>query len=465
MPDNQRGEVWRVRERSAPVSTVLNFTPDGLVLGAGTVLIRTEGPRRLHGLAGREAQVLALLSAAYGRAIPSSVLGNIARAAKAWSQGDDCLAYVHLAHARLGELQYARDAAQRLMMVDSFLKAGGSPRTIFEALKVSRSYVDALEKDYNPAEPRVPPGSGKPSGEWTKGDASGGEPASAEQTGNTESSTHSPLSYVAPPGSPSWLAELEPAAAASLGEFAATVVVSAAGAALVLGLIFIPSPNNIHVEGEVAGIPGLRYSWNRDEAVLRFTYESPDGQIHVFTAQRDTEGLFRDEQGRVVGRVLPGGTIAVDPAAVSPDLVQDDEPKLCPAPGKDRRTNARGLDYENYIKSIVNPQSPTPPYMGYKLSNTRGAVTFDDCEQSSGTMVEIKYGYAKFLQTEWGRELVAAMFVKQATNQVAAAGTRPVRWYFSDKQTADYAKQVFTTADQGLGEIQIKFEPWPGSTK
>lgn len=106
MPDNQTCEPWHMRERNVPLSTVLNFAPEGLVLGVGTVLLRAEGPRRLQSLAGREAQVVALLSAAYGRAVTPSVLGNIERAAKAWREGDDCLAYMHLAHGRLGELQH-----------------------------------------------------------------------------------------------------------------------------------------------------------------------------------------------------------------------------------------------------------------------------------------------------------------------------------------------------------------------
>ncbi len=111
------------------------------------------------------------------------------------------------------------------------------------------------------------------------------------------------------------------------------------------GLLFIPSPNDIHVEGDVQGIPGLRYSWNRDEALLYFTYEDSDGQQHTLTAQLDGD-VFRDGQGRVVGRLLPGGTLAIDPNSISSDLVQDDEPRLCPAPVKDRRTNNLGLAYD-----------------------------------------------------------------------------------------------------------------------
>lgn len=60
----------------------------------------------------------------------------------------------------------------------------------------------------------------------------------------------------------------------------------------------------------------------------------------------DKDDVFRDGGGRAVGMVLPGNTVALDPAALSSDLVQEDEPRLCPAPVKDRRTNDLGLDYE-----------------------------------------------------------------------------------------------------------------------
>lgn len=118
----------------------------------------------------------------------------------------------------------------------------------------------------------------------------------------------------------------------------------------------------------------------------------------------------------------------MDAAAVSPNLVNKDEPRLCPDPTKDRRTNDLGLEYENYIKTIVNPENPTPPYMGYMLPNVGKGTSFDDCQHSTGTMIEIKDGYAEFLKTDWGKTLVTSLFVKQATAQIQAAGnaTRPL---------------------------------------
>lgn len=459
MLDKRLREAWHARERDVPISAELNFTRDGLVLGAGTVIVSADGPRLLKSLDGEEARVLALLSAAYGKAVPPSVLGNIRRAVEAWRTGDDCLAYVHLAHARLGELTHPRDAAQRLVIVDAFLNAGGGPRTIFQALKVGRSYIDALEKDYNPNEPRVPAGSGRTSGEWTR---DGG------------ASSPSRLSFLASGAASriggqwtrllSWIAELDAAQLAALGLYAARVLTPVGGAAAVFGLLFIPSPNDVRVEGEVAGIPGLRYSWNRDEAVLHLTYDGAGGVQRTFEAQVDGN-VLRDARGRVIGRVLSGRAVAIDAAAVSPDLVDDGEPRFCPDPSKDRRTNDKGLGYENYIKSIVNPGNPTPPYIGYMLSNAVRPVSFDDCEHSTGTMVEIKDGYADFLETDWGKALVTQSFLNQAMDQIEAAGTRPVRWYFSQKQVADFAKGLFEIADEGRRNIQVIFEPWPGRKK
>jgi hypothetical protein len=77
------------------------FSSDGLALGAGTILLSAVGPRRLADLQGEEARLLALLSAAYGKAISPSVLGNVERAAKCWREGDETAAVTHLVHAGL----------------------------------------------------------------------------------------------------------------------------------------------------------------------------------------------------------------------------------------------------------------------------------------------------------------------------------------------------------------------------
>jgi hypothetical protein len=147
-------------------SPAMIFTPQGLMLGAGTILVPAEGTRKLASVEGREQEVLALLSAAYGRAVAPSALGNIERAAKCWSVGDDFTAHLHLAHTGLRALDDFPRAAHRLRMAKGALDHGASPRALFEVLRIDRHYIDALEKRYNPAQPRVPAGY-PDGGEWT----------------------------------------------------------------------------------------------------------------------------------------------------------------------------------------------------------------------------------------------------------------------------------------------------------
>jgi hypothetical protein len=113
------------------------------------------------------------------------------------------------------------------------------------------------------------------------------------------------------------------------------------------------------------------------------------------------DDLFLDQRGRVVGRVLPSGSVAIDPAAIFPDLIKDDEPKLCPAPGPDRPGGSeKGRDYEDYVKKFINPENPTPRGWGFQLPNLKqgGALVYhDDCQHSTGMMAEIKGEYAGVL--------------------------------------------------------------------
>jgi hypothetical protein len=349
-------DEWRARERAVPISAAMMFGREGLVLGAGTVVVPAEGICRLKSLKGREQRILALLSAAHGKAVPPSVLGHIERAGKAWSTGDDCLAYIHLAHARLQPSEDTRSAAYRLFVADSVMGNGVAPRTIFRALKLGSSYIDSVEKAYNPAEPRVPAGSGGTSGEWTDG----------EGTAADDSKGSSLLGRMPPPPA-SFLGALDTAEVAELSLYASRLLGPVAAATAAFGLLFIPSPNNVHVEGDVPEIPGLRFSWNRDETLLHLTYDDPNGGQRTFALEVDGD-LIRDDDGKVVGRVIGGNRIAIDTLAVVPDGVKEDEPRLCPAPAPDVPGNDQGRpyednrsrQYEDFVKLLINPP-PTGP--------------------------------------------------------------------------------------------------------
>src|SRR4029077_18629246 len=104
-------------------------------------------------------------------------------------------------------------------IVNGFLKAGTSPRAVFEAFHFGGAYVDAVEKFFNPDEPRVPAGSGRTSGEWTDGEETGGDDAARAGTAGQEEQG-SPLLGRMPLPAASFLGELNAAQAAELGAYA-----------------------------------------------------------------------------------------------------------------------------------------------------------------------------------------------------------------------------------------------------
>ncbi len=472
--EQQLRDGWRVRERAVPVSPVMNFTSEGLVLGAGTVLLATDSGRALKRVQGQEIRILALLGAAYGKAVSPAVLGNIERAAKAWRDGDECLAYMHLAHSGLHAPRDVGAAAYRLFVAENAIKAGLTPRAVLRALGISGSYLDAIEKTYNPTEPRVPAGSGRTSGEWTASDAATTDGFN-EEAGRAGTRGSSVLGRMpAAPSPNSFLGDLTPAQAAELGVYALRVgswATLAGAAAAVFGLLFLPSPNELRVEGDVPQIPGLRYSWNRDESQLHLTYDRPGGAQRTFALHLDGDDI-RDEKGRIVGRIIGGNRIVIDTIAVLPDLVNQNEPRLCPehAPdvagsdqGKPYEQN-RARQYEDFIKLLINPPpvGPTPSGFVYYLSNPEngGLVSYDDCKKANGILFEIKgEGFAKL--TKALPDAIAQDFLSQASRQVAASGGRPIVWIFAEEEAAQFARRLFD--DHKLYGITVGYIHWTRS--
>jgi hypothetical protein len=455
--DKQLRDKWRARERAVPVHPVLTFTTEGLVLGAGTVLLKAFGSRQLQDVREHEAWVLALLAAAYGKAVPAAVLGNIERAAESWRNGDECLAHIHLAHSGLLPPRDVRTLACRLFVAENAMRAGVSPRAVLQAC------TSSVGKAYNAAEPRVPAGSGGASGEWTDSEEAGENAASRAQTAREEAPRLS-LLETTPPASTSFLGTLDAAQLIKLGLYIGRFATVAGGAAAAFSLLFIPSPNDVRVEGEVSGVPGLKYWQNGDEAILHLSYDTPDGGRQTFAAYFDGDEL-RDEHGKVIGRVLPDGGVLIQSALVSPALVKDDEPRLCPAPGPDKK-GERGRAYENYVKSFVNPPpNTTLPGIGFQLPNPQDSgalVYYDDCRRTTGMMADAKGPvYAKLLTFDQPMASVIMEWWYRAGRQIAASDGRPVRWYFAELDAALAARELFDSDNrEGRARIEVVFLPW-----
>jgi hypothetical protein len=263
-----------------------------------------------------------------------------------------------------------------------------------------------------------------------------------------------------------FLAHLPAPLAQRLGVWAlAQLGLEVAGAVATAGLLLLPSPNRIRVEGEIKGLPGGRYSWNRDESELHITYQTADGQRRTFTAQlKDNQFLGPD--GQVVGRVLPQGNVTIETDALPGRPANDNEPKLCPLPQPDKRTNDKGLAYEAFMRPRINPTMPTPLGFGYYLTDpsTDKPVEFDDCQQMTGIMVDYKHRYWMLLSNPKTQWFTIEKLWKQALDQVYAAGERKIRWYFAERKAADYVRDLFNE-DHDRRRIDIVHEPMPESAE
>jgi hypothetical protein len=78
-------------------------------------------------------------------------------------------------------------------------------------------------------------------------------------------------------------------------------------------------------------------------------------------------------------------------------------------------------------------------------------------------MVDAKGDYAGVLAFSQGSGSIANQWVDQSGAQIAASGGRPVRWYFAEAASADFARRLFEKAGGGRDRIEIVVLPWPGS--
>jgi hypothetical protein len=160
------------RAASAPLYSAMVFVGDALVLGAETRLGLANRSLLLKqdGEAFDGARVAVLLAVACGRLIAPWELVHIRCALEKQSEGQTPLALVHLALANLPKLQPSVEAAWRLSAADELIKRGMGPGELLAALEIGNATAEEVTRTYNPDQLRVPAGSGRPSGRWTKGD-------------------------------------------------------------------------------------------------------------------------------------------------------------------------------------------------------------------------------------------------------------------------------------------------------
>ncbi len=358
------GEFFRLCKQRA-LHALLAFTDAGLALGATLLAPLRRGAAGVETLdLSGEDHIVAALTATFLAPVDVALLGKLRRACDLWARGDKSLAQIYLAGLRLPPID--AEQALRLHLADRLMASGFSPCELCKQLGFE---LPAGLKKYSPDQPRD--GDGK----WTSGAGGGAastdsylsyaDDASAEQAKApapaSASATGTVVAEAASAGSATATAAAAGDAAAEgailgpLGAEAlaglASVAAGFAGATAAFGLLFIPSPNGGLVSrGPVPGEPGLNYSLDHDEGLLRITAGAPAGEP-VVAADLGPDGIYRDETGAPIARAA-GASVVIDPDTVraaarakSDDAEGvktgaeaatengDEEPKLCPAPG------------------------------------------------------------------------------------------------------------------------------------
>lgn len=469
-PVEEHSEHWRAVGRFRGLHASMSLEKDGLVLGAKTLLVKRDCDGALA-LGGEETRLLTLLAVAYGYPLPLSLLDTIRKASKYARAGDEGMAAMLIALARMPRLRDPADAARRLFIADGLMEDGISPRDIWTALDFDPAPLDELEKYYNPNEPRVPSGSGRSSGEWTSGNTSFDAKAPAGPSarsvpevddaaeGATEGEMSEAASTAGSVAESGW--EVLPEIAARVG----------GPLAFLYELLHSTPAGGDHHDQPVPGRPDLLYSWNDDEMHVDIRRAS-DGKI-LGQAFRRPDGKLRLSPG--LWRLLNVHPY-VDPDTLPPEDPRSSrhnvEPQICPEPPRPDKPQGTvaSMAYVTYVKTLVN-QPPTPPGLGYQLPNPwdKGKLVFyDDCRRKTGTMIEYKgRGYAKRLVDPKAiafQNNIASQWLGQATRQVEASGGRPVEWYFAEMPALEFARNLFNRHEY-LKRIKLIYAPLPETTR
>ena len=219
--------------------------------------------------------------------------------------------------------------------------------------------------------------------------------------------------------------------------FALRVIASRINTATaVFQILFIPTNRSLISEGTLPDHPDITYRYDQGTGVLSLEHQGAP----VFSSRADNDGLFRDSDGRPIGRKIDGNLILDGDALPDAKNRPNDKPKLCPDPSEEDTTGRkeRAKKYETYISGLK-------PGLAVKLKDpaTGRDVKFDGCRESDGTMLEAKGpGYLEKL--EEGHPIVwkniEDEFDDQAKRQsrAAMARGRRVEWHFADVNVMDH---------------------------
>jgi hypothetical protein len=335
-----------------------------------------------------------------------------------------------------------------------------------------------LSKDYDPDQPR------DEKGRWTR---EGGGAVAAGAVADA-------FNLYGAPSAAAGLRALAQralgAAAALLPEGAAAVGVAVVGSAAVLGTLFLPINRASVATGTLPDAPEFSYKYNQDTGRLTVTRQNADGTADtVFAGHHDKDAVFRDENGNAIGRYL-GDSVALDadavrgyearrrsdaqapPGAIAQSTARTrSDPEVCPDPSSDKpgRKDPGAVAYQMYVQMFVNGE-PLEEGLGIRMIKPDGEpVYFDDCRRRddgvhpAGSLVEAKgYGFSEHMNSDNAYPWFGMLqdMLDQSASQIAAAGGRPIEWYFAEEDVANYMSGVFARLRPGITVHYLQAPPW-----
>jgi hypothetical protein len=342
----------------------------------------------------------------------------------------------------------------------------------------------ALAKDYDQNQPR------DDDGRWTSGGGSGTK-SPPEASGSSLSGAAAGAVAIADTatvfGNPYSVQALKEIAARALAAIVAVLPDGAAaaglaigGAALVFRTLFVPTNKDLGSSGTLPDAPDFAYRYDLDTGRLTVTRQNEDGTTEtVFSGHHGADAVFRDENGRPIGRFL-GDSVALDADAIrgyearrKSDSVDQagaaaqsiararTDAKLCPDPTVESIAGRKlpALLYQSQISGL-------PPGVDFRLVDpaTGRDVSYDACwPAKQGEMGEAKGpNYFKFMidPDHWYKWYQGVAQIKdQMERQARAAGARHVEWHFAEQGPADYFRRYVEANPLTLSNVHVFYTP------
>jgi len=245
------------------------------------------------------------------------------------------------------------------------------------------------------------------------------------------------------------------------------------GPAAFLGALLIPTNRSNVSEGTIPDSPGLAY--RNDEGILTLYHVDDDGRrTIIFNGRPDSDQLYRDEQGNIIGRNIGNGQgFGIDPEALPKlaekidtvknpeyraqlhayvDAVVNSEPRLCPLPSPDpgKNNSVQSGMYQSRLCGL-------PPDWGVAYNGAR----FDGCDPATGVLLECKaLGFEDKMSRLGGFQSWyegAADAPNQMDKQQRLAHDREILWHVAEKPFADLLEKH--ARDRGYDNVDVKHTP------